>query len=132
MIGEDGWCVNLDKESKYSLILLQQQQHPNSSSQSSSSSCSPYSGSCRHLISSTTIITILLLLLQAGPSQICRRCRIYEDRPSFCRTSAENFEVTAGGLSSYSTLVLQRLYDVPKEDFEHVAIEACKVKSTGL
>mmetsp|Transcript_26884 Transcript_26884/g.87957 ORF Transcript_26884/g.87957 Transcript_26884/m.87957 type:complete len:339 (-) Transcript_26884:108-1124(-) len=55
MIGEDGWCVNLDKETK--------------------------------------------------------RCRIYQDRPSFCRTSAENFE---------------RLYNVPKRDFQEVAIGACK------
>ena len=46
-----------------------------------------------------------------------RKCLIYENRPSFCRVTPENF---------------QKMYDIELEEFNEFAIECCQEQITGV
>ncbi|MDB9315687.1 YkgJ family cysteine cluster protein [Spirulina sp. CS-785/01] len=46
-----------------------------------------------------------------------RQCRIYEQRPRFCRVQPEIFE---------------QMYGIPKEDFEEFAIDCCDQQISGV
>lgn len=48
---------------------------------------------------------------------LTRRCRIYEERPEFCRVQPDNFE---------------RLYGVPPQGFDEFAIECCEAQIAGV
>lgn len=46
-----------------------------------------------------------------------RECRIYRDRPIFCRVTPDNF---------------QRMYDTPPEEFHEFAIDCCLQQIEGV
>jgi uncharacterized protein len=46
-----------------------------------------------------------------------RKCSIYEDRPSFCRVTPENFE---------------QMYGIESREFNEFAIECCQEQITGV
>jgi Fe-S-cluster containining protein len=48
---------------------------------------------------------------------VTRRCRIYEERPGFCRVQPESFE---------------RRYGVSPQEFDEFAIECCEAQIAGV
>ncbi|MDJ0716123.1 MAG: YkgJ family cysteine cluster protein [Prochloraceae cyanobacterium] len=49
--------------------------------------------------------------------RVTRECRIYEQRPRFCRVQPDNF---------------QRMYGVDSEDFNDFAIDCCRQQIEGV